>query len=301
MYRSRYDLRMKSGIYAITHRATGRKYVGSTVNRVKRWSQHRARLRRGRHHSKPLQNAWTKYGEAAFLFELIELVDDPAKLIEREQFWIDALQARGHGYNVGPVAGSPLGVRQSAETKAKKSAAGRGRKLSPEHVALIKVRAKAASLVHLHSPEARAKAGAKNRGRKRSESAVSRTAAARIGMKFPPEWCAAIGAAQRGKKRGPFSPAHKAKLSAARMGHSPTAETREKLSASATLRGAPKLTREAIDRGAAKRTGAKRTPEQRARMRAGRARNVRPKVKHSPERVAKAAAAKARNKALRQG
>jgi hypothetical protein len=40
-----------------------------------------------------LQNAWNKYGEDNFYFSVLELVPDKDKLIEREQYWIDKLNA----------------------------------------------------------------------------------------------------------------------------------------------------------------------------------------------------------------
>ena len=63
-----------SGIYAIVHIETGRKYVGSAVNLTKRWNIHRHGLRNKKHHSAALQRAWDKYGEAAFSFEVLEVV-----------------------------------------------------------------------------------------------------------------------------------------------------------------------------------------------------------------------------------
>jgi len=292
---------MSAVVYKITHVASGKSYVGSTCQLLRRWSLHRKALRVGKHHSRHLQSAWNKYGEDAFIFEVIEIVDDVGNLIVREQAWINDLKAWRDGYNVSPTAGSPRGVKHTAETRAKVSAAGTGRTLSPGHVALISARAKVASLVHFHSPEARARAGAKNRGKVKPESARRTLSRIRTGMKFPPEWRAAISACAVGRKHGPMPLETRAKLSVAATGKSPTAETRVKLVSAAKLRGAPKLTREAIDRGAAKRKGAKRTSEQKERMRIGRASSPnQQRGKHSPERIAARVSARARNKALMQ-
>src|SRR4051812_39883526 len=133
----------KSAIYKIEHVNSGKCYVGSTGSLSKRWSQHRKSLEAGTHHSKRLQNAWTKYGGMAFVFYVIENVEDVSDLIHREQFWIDTLQSHKNGYNISPTAGSPRGVKHTAETREKVSLAGKGRKLSEEHRAGISKRAKA--------------------------------------------------------------------------------------------------------------------------------------------------------------
>lgn len=124
------------GIYVIRCIANGRVYVGSSALVNARWMDHQRLLRRGRHHCLPLMNAWKKYGEAAFSFEIVEAVSDLERLVEREQFWMDRLRAHAaqRGFNVLPAAGSTRGYKQTAETRAKQSAAHKGLKmaLTPE-------------------------------------------------------------------------------------------------------------------------------------------------------------------------
>lgn len=263
---------VQSGIYSIRHRESGKCYVGSAVNFSKRWSGHRRRLAQNRHHSAHLQGAWNKYGPLAFEFVVMERVQVLTDLLVREQYWIDALRVcdRRHGYNVSPTAGSPLGVKHSAETRAKISAAMRGRTVTDETRARLSASAKLRDIAHLHSPESRAKAANARRGRPRPEYVKKLLSDQRLGKKLPPDWCAAMGKARRGIKLGPFSPEHCANISAARKGRPLSDEHRKALSVAAVRRGAPKLTREQIDRAAATRRGVKRTPEQKARMAAGR-------------------------------
>lgn len=59
------------GVYAIEHAPTKRAYVGQALNILDRWVRHRRALRNGRHDNKPLQRAWTKYGEDAFTIRVI--------------------------------------------------------------------------------------------------------------------------------------------------------------------------------------------------------------------------------------
>jgi hypothetical protein len=55
-----------SGIYLIST-PRGNKYIGSSNNIYRRWSEHRRNLRRGSHHSARLQAAWEKHaGELRF-------------------------------------------------------------------------------------------------------------------------------------------------------------------------------------------------------------------------------------------
>ncbi len=110
----------QSGIYSITHKKSGKRYIGSAVNIEKRWSVHRCHLRKGTHHSRHLQSAWNKYGESAFAFEVVATCEKD-ELTAQEQFWIDAFQTanRKHGYNVSPTAGNCTGVEISESSRQK--------------------------------------------------------------------------------------------------------------------------------------------------------------------------------------
>lgn len=67
---------MKNVIYQITNMLNGKFYIGSAVSFPRRVWTHKNRLRMGVHHNKHLQAAWNKYGEAAFVFEVIEEVPE---------------------------------------------------------------------------------------------------------------------------------------------------------------------------------------------------------------------------------
>lgn len=125
-----------SGIYKITCLPTGKIYIGSAVNLCRRQIEHYSRLRQNRHGNQHLQNAWNKYGEDSFTFDVIELVLEPF-LVEREQYWLDRTRAyrKSAGFNLSPTAGSSLGVQRSAEFRKKVSDFNKGRKQSPEHIA----------------------------------------------------------------------------------------------------------------------------------------------------------------------
>lgn len=122
----------KAGIYLIVNRVTRAVYVGSAATSFnQRWKQHRSELRRGIHPNPYLQNAWNKYGEQNFVFEIAEIVNDRSRVLEREQEWLDACLGSDQieCYNLSPVAGSQLGYRHTEEARRKISAAGAGRKM----------------------------------------------------------------------------------------------------------------------------------------------------------------------------
>ena len=187
------------GVYKITHVKSGKVYVGSTYSLWERLHNgHRVRLRKGTHKNQHLQNAWVKYGETAFAFEVIERHEEwvgmdrkemNVLLVGREQFWINELKAaeRGHGYNISPTAASPLGVKHTDETKAKLSAIVRKRlEDNPEYADKMKqgarerfkammadpefaeAQAKRASdrMKKLHAEDDEFRAGSAERGRK---------------------------------------------------------------------------------------------------------------------------------------
>lgn len=187
-----------SGIYAIRNGLNGKAYIGSALNMRKRWSLHRSLLTRGTHHAQPLQRAWAKYGEASFVFEVLEVISDPTALIEREQVWLDGALAEGRAYNAAKVAGSRLGMKSPAETRAKIAAKARGRTPTPEARAKMRAAALARSpevaeriaasrpsLVH--TDETKARVSAKLRGIRRSPETRAKMSAASTGRKHSPE------------------------------------------------------------------------------------------------------------------
>lgn len=96
------------GIYKITNTVNGKFYIGSSVRIKQRWRNHRSDLRGNRHHSVHLQNAWNKYGEAAFVHSIIEECSKET-LLEREQYYMDLWNPLdiNVGYNVAKEAAKP--------------------------------------------------------------------------------------------------------------------------------------------------------------------------------------------------
>lgn len=105
---------MENVIYKITG-PTGKLYIGSASNFEVRKRRHLRALRAGRHHSRYLQRAWNKYGEAAFIFSVV-LVCERSNLFFYEQLLLDGLAP---AYNVSPSATGTRGLRWTEDQKAK--------------------------------------------------------------------------------------------------------------------------------------------------------------------------------------
>lgn len=108
-----------SGIYRIIHKSSSKQYIGSSIDIEVRWRKHVYDLNRQKHSNTHLLNAWNKYGQDDFVLEIVEICE-PLKeiLLEREQYHIDTLRPE---FNICKKAGSRLGSKASAETKAKMS------------------------------------------------------------------------------------------------------------------------------------------------------------------------------------
>jgi len=127
----------KSGIYQIKNLTTGKFYIGSATNINKRFSQHKDDLRKCVHDNGYLQNAWNKYGEQDFVFNVLEYCKKD-KLLELEQSWFDWTDCcnRDKGYNINPNANSNLGIKFSDEARVNMSN-GQKANLNVDH--LIKI------------------------------------------------------------------------------------------------------------------------------------------------------------------
>lgn len=177
----------QSGIYEITS-PSGKRYIGSATCFRRRWSVHRSDLQRNKHHCKALQRAFNKYG-CALEYRILEVCPKDALLI-REQSYIDTAE-KGSLYNSALTAGSCLGTRHSAETRAKMRESHKGRVVSDESRA--KQRARRAS------EETKLKMSEAQRGRVITAQQRDKLRLANYGKKATEETRRKMSAAQRGK------------------------------------------------------------------------------------------------------
>ena len=268
-----YASRMNSGIYAIVNTTNGKCYVGQASSFAQRWGTHRSQLRRGVHHCAPLQHAWLKYGEAAFLFKVLEEAPSEREtLYQREQFWMDLIRP---AYNVLRIAQPGwLGMKHTPEAKAaishfhrtsevsKKNrdalhAVKKGVPRTPETIEKMRK----SMTGKKHSPETIAllkKIGAASTYKPSAEH-IEKLRRIHTGRKLSPEHIEKTRAANTGRKQ---SPEHIAKRVAKLVGHTTSEHTKQRIAEAnrARLLGT-KQSAELIEKRIAKLRGKKRDPE----------------------------------------
>lgn len=191
-----------TGVYMIRNRRNEHRYIGSAIDLEARFQKHRSDLRLGRHHAPYLQNAWRKYGESAFVFEVV-IYCDPSLCLNYEQAIMDALRPE---YNSRRKASSNLGIKYSPESCARISRALTGRPKSEEH---------RRKLAKPKSPLHRARLSLAHKGKGLSEDHRRKLSLARKGKPLSAEHRARIGAALKGRI---ISLESRAKMSAAKKG-----------------------------------------------------------------------------------
>lgn len=92
-----------SGIYTIRHLATGKAYVGRSVDIIERWYQHRSDARRRT--TNPLHRALAKYGPEAFAWEIIILAPVEDLVWLEAQFITSRGTMKPDGFNIGGTVG----------------------------------------------------------------------------------------------------------------------------------------------------------------------------------------------------
>lgn len=109
------------GIYSITNKESGNKYIGSTKKSfITRLKQHVNGLNRGIHHCTHMQNAWNKYGENSFIFNIEEVLEDTTNILDREAYFISYYDSYHNGYNANPNPNtSPMFNTNSVEKSSK--------------------------------------------------------------------------------------------------------------------------------------------------------------------------------------
>jgi group I intron endonuclease len=130
-------MNIKTGIYKILNKISNNFYIGSSSSNLSgRWSTHKYYLKKGKHHSQPLQRAYNKYGLDVLEFIIIEECE-PEKCIEREQYYIDLYDPE---YNCCKIAGSTRGLKTTENQKEiarrvhKNNTYVKGRKMTKEEV-----------------------------------------------------------------------------------------------------------------------------------------------------------------------
>ncbi len=177
-------------IYTITHKESGRVYVGQTRGKVSvRWRAHCAPSRREK---RGITGAIKKHGASAFSFSVIDVAETCEQLNHKERFWISSLGTLApRGFNL--EAGGNDGKAISAESRQRRQDSfsrwlaanpdrssfgngSRGRKRRPEEIAAIKTGLMGRPV----SDETKEKIAAKQRGVPKTREYVLRMARGRM-------------------------------------------------------------------------------------------------------------------------
>lgn len=209
----------RSGVYAIVNIKTEKFYIGSAVNLRSRKSKHLSDLRKGKHHSKYLQNSYNKHGEECFIVKVLEYVEDENNLLKVEQKYLDIYFLTGITYNICGIAGSPLGLKRSEEAKRKMSEVKQN--MSDE----TRVKMSESAKGKIISDETRKKMSLAQQNI--SNETRQKLSEARKGKKHSDEAKKKISEALKGKI---LSEERKQKLSEARKGRIHSNETKRKMS-----------------------------------------------------------------------
>jgi group I intron endonuclease len=129
---NKHDLENCTGVYIFRNTKNGKCYIGSTVMTFKkRMDHHLWHLRENKHKNSHFQNAWNKYGEDVFEYDILEICDK-SECLNREQYYLntilfaqDFINGKSNefiklGYNINPLAtGTPNLSKETIEKRTK--------------------------------------------------------------------------------------------------------------------------------------------------------------------------------------
>ena len=199
------------GIYKITHKDTGRAYIGLSENIEDRWYRHT--------HSPSLKHSYIdraikKHGGDKFHLEIIEeFPNDRDLLMKREAYWVEYYNTYKDDFHYNLTPGGDFNPSKVPDIAKKISAARKGKK---------------------HSEETRKKISKAMSGRKLSQETKERLSKANSGKnhpmyskKLPEETRKKISEANKGKK---LPEETRRKMSEAHKGKKHSEEARKKMS-----------------------------------------------------------------------
>lgn len=128
------------GIYSIINKVNGKIYIGQSKDIDNRWFQHKNSLKKNMHRNKHLQNAYNKYGEDVFEFNIIEEVENEFELNIKEKEYIKSHKSNNYlyGYNLTD-GGEGCSLNQEVKDKISINSRGKNSNLTIDEVRHIKM------------------------------------------------------------------------------------------------------------------------------------------------------------------
>lgn len=248
-------------VYLIFNKVNGKMYVGQTTKTIdERFSQHATCK------TTLIGKAIQKYGRENFRCDILKRCASKVEMDAWEKFFIAALKTKiPLGYNLTDGGEGATGCPRSDETRAKISAANKGREVSDE----TRAKLSAANIGKQITDETRAKiamslSGGKNHnyGKHPSPSTLEKMSEAKRGEKNPnygkhpsPATREKLSEALSGEKNPRYgkknTPEHQAKIVASNLGKKRTPETCKNISEA--LKGKPFTVERCANISAAKR------------------------------------------------
>lgn len=167
-------------VYQIKNMGNNKCYIGSTVNKTRRWQKHRDNLERGTHSNPYLQNAYEKCNKSSFKFFVIEKVQKEENLLDREDFYLKYFNYYIPEilYNIAEDAKSSMWGRKHSQ----------------------KAKQRISEAASNPSEETRKKMSRAHEGKKFSEKTKKKISEANKGREFSEEHKQKLSEAQKGKK-----------------------------------------------------------------------------------------------------
>ena len=145
------------GVYQIRNTKNNHIYIGSAVNLYRRNYEHFWKFPKNTHDNIYLQRSYNKYGEEAFVFEVL-LICDKENLLLYEQLCLDMFKPE---YNICKIAGNCAGRKLSAKSRNKISENSKKLRHTPETIAQM---VESRKWYKHHSVETRKKISDKRKG-----------------------------------------------------------------------------------------------------------------------------------------